>query len=98
MACLKYCHLHKNDSVKSHLRLEVIAPLQERLARIEREKEEELERMKLEAAARREEVERLEQEAEANRNAPVDDSKIVEQMFGFLPEGEQVQTADDSKL
>ena len=54
--------------------------------------------MKLQAAARREEVERLEQEAEAYRNAPVDDSKIVEQMFGFLPEGEQVQTADDSKL
>ena len=54
--------------------------------------------MKLEAAARREEVERLEQEAEANRNAPVDDSKIVEQMFGFLPEGEQVQMADDSML
>ena len=53
--------------------------------------------MKHEAAARREEVARLEQEAEANRNAPVDDSKIVEQMFGFLPEGEQVQTADDSK-
>ena len=52
--------------------------------------------MKQEAAARREEVERLEQEAEANRNAPVDDSKIVEQMFGFLPEGEQAQTADDS--
>ena len=98
MACLTYSHLQKTGSVESHLRLEVIAPLQERLARIEREKEEELERMKLEAAARREEVERLEQEAEANRNAPVDDSKIVEQMFGFLPEGEQVQTADDSKL
>ena len=71
-------------------------PPQERLAQIQREKEEELERMKQEAAARREEVERLEQEAEANRNAPVDDSKIVEQMFGFLPEGEQAQTADDS--
>ena len=54
--------------------------------------------MKQEAAARREEVERLEQEAEANRNAPVDDSKIVEQMFGFLPEGEHAQTADDSML
>ena len=52
--------------------------------------------MKQEAAARREEVERLELEAEANRNQPVDDSKIVEQMFGFLPEGEQAQTADDS--
>ena len=46
--------------------------------------------MKQEAAARREEVERLEMEAEANRNAPVDDSKIVEQMFGFLPENAQM--------
>ena len=51
--------------------------------------------MKQEAAARREEVERLEQEAEANRNAPVDDSKIVEQMFGFLPE--QAQMAEDGE-
>ena len=57
-----------------------------------------LERMKQEAAARREEVERLEMEAEDKRNAPVDDSKIVEQMFGFLPEGEQAQMADDGEF
>ena len=62
---------------------------QERLAQIEREKEEELERKRVEAAAKREEIQRMEEEAEHRRNMPVDDSKIVEQMFGFLPEGEQ---------
>ena len=62
---------------------------QERLAQIEREKEEELERMRVEAAAKREEIQRMEEEAENRRNMPVDDSKIVEQIFGFLPEGEQ---------
>ena len=44
-------------------------------------------RLKAEAAAKREEIERKELEAENLRNMPVDDSKIVEQMFGFLPEG-----------
>ena len=62
---------------------------QERLAQIEREKEEEKERKRVEAAAKREEIQRMEEEAENRRNMPVDDSKIVEQMFGFLPEGEQ---------
>ena len=62
---------------------------QERLAQIEREKEEEEERKRVEAAAKREEIQRMEEEAENRRNMPVDDSKIVEQMFGFLPEGEQ---------
>ena len=45
--------------------------------------------MRVEAAAKREEIQRMEEEAENRRNMPVDDSKIVEQMFGFLPEGEQ---------
>ncbi len=43
--------------------------------------------MLAEAAAKREEIERKELEAEALRNMPVDDSEIVEKMFGFLPEG-----------
>lgn len=67
------------------------------MAKIEREQEEERERLRQEAAAKREEAERREREAEALKNMPVDDSKIVEQMFGFLPEGEQVQTADESQ-
>ena len=45
--------------------------------------------MRVEAAAKREEIQRMEEEAENRRNMPVDDSKIVDQMFGFLPEGEQ---------
>ena len=67
------------------------------MAQIEREQEEEKLRLKQEATAKREEAERREKQAEALKNMPVDDSKIVEQMFGFLPEGEQAQTADDSQ-
>ena len=62
---------------------------QERLAQIEREKEEEEERKRVEAAAKREEIQRMEEEAESRRNMAVDESKIVEQMFGFLHKGEQ---------
>ena len=43
--------------------------------------------MRAEAAAKREEIERKELEAENLRNMPVDDSKMVEGLFGFLPEG-----------
>ena len=57
-----------------------------------------MERLRLEAAARREDIRRLEEEAEQRRDMPVDDSKIVEQMFGFLPEGEQAQVADTEGL
>lgn len=45
--------------------------------------------MRTDALAKREEIEHKEREAEILRSQPVDDSKIVEQMFGFLPEGEQ---------
>ena len=62
---------------------------QERLAQIEREKFEEVERVKQETAAKKAEIERKEAEAEQMRSMPVDDSKIVEEMFGFLPEGGQ---------
>ena len=50
--------------------------------------------MRKEGIARREEAEQLELNAEQRRDMPVDDSKIVEQMFGFLPEGEQAQFGD----
>ena len=69
---------------------------QERLARIEQEKYEELEKMRMDAAAKREEIERKERDAEMMRSMPVDDSKIVEQMFGFLPEGEHVSGEGES--
>ena len=45
--------------------------------------------MRQEAATKREEIKRMEEEAEHRRVMPVDDSKIVEQMFGYLPEGKQ---------
>lgn len=67
---------------------------QERLELIEKEKYEELERMRKEGHARREQAEQLEFDAEQRRDMPIDDSKIVEQMFGFLPEGEQAQFGD----
>ena len=50
---------------------------------------EEVERMRQEAASKREEIKRMEEEAQQRRVMPVDDSKIVDRMFGFLPEGEQ---------
>ncbi len=45
--------------------------------------------MRTDALVKREEIEQKERDAELMRSQPVDDSKIVEQMFGFLPEGEQ---------
>lgn len=54
--------------------------------------------MRKDAAAKREDIERKEREAEMLRSMPVDDSKIVEQMFGFLPEGEHEQVGDECKL
>ncbi len=57
------------------------------MVQLAKEEQEEKEKRRADAAAKREEIERKELEAENLRNAPVDDSKIVEQMFGFLPEG-----------
>ena len=54
--------------------------------------------MRMDAAAKREEIEQKERDAEMMRSMPVDDSKIVEQMFGFLPEGEQGQVGDEGEL
>ena len=54
---------------------------QERLAKIDKEQSEEEERMRNEAKRRRSEALRMEEAAKQ----PVDDSKIVDQMFGFLP-------------
>ncbi len=64
------------------------------MALIEQEKYEELDRMRMEASKRREEIQELEEEAERRKTMPIDDSKIVEQMFGFLPEGENSHLAD----
>ena len=48
--------------------------------------------MRTEAFAKREAIEQLEEEAEKRKTMVIDDSKIVEQMFGFLPE--QAHMAD----
>ena len=53
---------------------------QERLKQIEEEKKREEERMRANA----EEVKRREETAQQRRNMPVEDSKVVEEMFGFL--------------
>ena len=50
--------------------------------------------MRQDAAFKRRKIEQLEEEAEQRRDMPVDDSKIVEQMFGFLPEGEHPQMGE----
>ena len=55
---------------------------------------EEVERMRQEAASKREEIKRMEEEAQQRRVMPVDDSKIVDQMFGFLPEREPTEGVD----
>lgn len=55
--------------------------LQELLAQIEHEKAEEEERKRGEAAAKREEL----NQGEQNRDKAVDDSRTIEELFGFLP-------------
>ena len=53
---------------------------QERLARIEQDIREEEMRQRQDAKLKREQLDR----AERNRNAPVDDSQMVDEMFGFI--------------
>ncbi len=54
--------------------------MQERLARIEHDIREEEMRQRQDAKYKREAIDR----AERNRNAPVDDSQMVDEMFGFI--------------
>lgn len=87
--------LKKEQHLKaSEARKEAERRYKERLALIEQEKYEELEKMRMEASKKREEIEELEEKAERRKTMPIDDSKIVEQMFGFLPEGEQAHLGD----
>ena len=53
---------------------------QERLARIDTEVAEEEERQREEAAYKKQRID----VAEQRRNAPIDDSKMVDEMFGFV--------------
>lgn len=57
---------------------------QERLKQIEEDKKREEERREEERRERAEEVRRMEEEAKQRRDMPVEDSKVVEEMFGFL--------------
>lgn len=57
---------------------------QERLKLIEEEKRRGEERRDGERRLRAEEVKRMEEEAKQRRDMPVEDSKVVEEMFGFL--------------
>ena len=57
---------------------------QERLARIDSEVAEEEERQREEAAYKKQRID----VAEQRRNAPVDDSKMVDEMFGFVDQSD----------
>ena len=59
---------------------------QEYLEQLEREDLEEHERARLAAQAKTEEALRLEEQARNKMNQDVEESKIVEDMFGFLPD------------
>lgn len=56
------------------------------MEQLEREDLEEQERIRLEAQAKAEGALRLEEEARNKMNQDVEESKIVEDMFGFLPD------------
>lgn len=65
---------------------------QERLKQIEEEKKREEGRREEERRERAQEVRRMEEEAKQRRDMPVEDSKVVEEMFGFL--GDQQHGGD----
>ncbi|XP_068687074.1 unconventional myosin-VIIa-like [Montipora foliosa] len=58
----------------------------ERMAKIEEEEKQEQERKKREAEKKKHEIEVAEAMAKKRREEDVDDSKMVDEMFGFLPE------------
>ncbi|XP_029197955.2 unconventional myosin-VIIa-like [Acropora muricata] len=58
----------------------------ERMAKIEEEEKQEHERKKREAEKKKQEIEVAEAMAKKRREEDVDDSKMVDEMFGFLPE------------
>ena len=57
---------------------------QERLKKIEDDKKRDEERREEERRMRVKEVKKMEEEAKQRRDMPVEDSKVVEEMFGFL--------------
>ena len=57
---------------------------QERLKQIEEEKKRDKERREVEGRVKAEDARRKEEEAKQRRDMPVEDSKVVEEMFGFL--------------
>lgn len=70
---------------------------QERLKQIEEEKRRGEERREEERRERAKEVRRMEEEAKQRRDMPVEDSKVVEEMFGFLgdqPEGGDIDPCE----
>ncbi|KAL9964836.1 hypothetical protein ACROYT_G028531 [Oculina patagonica] len=66
---------------------------QERMAKIEQEEKEEHERKKREAEKKKHEIEMAEAMAKKRREEDVDDSKMVDEMFGFLPEEKAIMSA-----
>jgi myosin-7 len=67
----------------------------EKMAELERQRIAEEEKLKREAEQKRKEIERAEAEAKKRREEDVDDSKMVDEMFGFLPEESSKQRGDE---
>ena len=63
--------------------------VQERLKQMEREAQEQEEQERLATQMMKDKILRSEEEARRRQEQPVEDSEIVEEVFGFLPDREQ---------
>ena len=63
--------------------------MQEQLAKIARESQEQEERERKQTQRKKEEIKRQEEEARNRRDDTVEDSKIVDGLFGFLGDKDQ---------
>eukprot|EP00118_Oscarella_pearsei_P013161 m.102210 g.102210 ORF g.102210 m.102210 type:complete len:2208 (+) comp37156_c0_seq4:160-6783(+) len=70
--------------------------MKEEMERLEKERQEEEEREKREREERRKEIQKAEAEAKRRREEDVDDSKMVDEMFGFLPEETKQKSEGDA--
>ncbi|XP_062521649.1 myosin-VIIa-like [Corticium candelabrum] len=78
-------HLRKRMA-EEEARKEAERKHQQMMVELERQRIAEEEKLKREAEEKRKEIERAEAQAKKRREEDVDDSKMVDEMFGFLPE------------
>ncbi|XP_065841115.1 myosin-VIIa-like [Oscarella lobularis] len=76
----------RREMAEEEARKESERKMKEEMERMEQERREQEEREKREREEKRKEIERAEAEAKRRREEDVDDSKMVDEMFGFLPE------------